>query len=72
MKIIKKSMGRMHYGLSKMALFKLNDNIMAIDYIKQAFQYQAKLWYYVFYAFCFLPIRLIRLVRKSIISLLSY
>jgi len=70
-KIIKKSMGRMHYGLSRAALFKLNNKRLAINYIKRSLRYQAKLQYYIFYVFCFLPIRLIRLVRKSIISLLS-
>jgi glycosyltransferase involved in cell wall biosynthesis len=65
-KICKKSMGNECYGLSRKALFHLNNKILARNYINASFKYQRKLKYFIFRGFIFLPIWLVKLIKKAV------
>ena len=69
--ICKKSLGNECYGLSRKALFHLNNKTLARNYINVSFKYQRKLKYFIFWGFIFLPIWLIKGIRNALLKKLT-
>lgn len=67
-KICKISMAKLHYGLSRKALFHIKDKSLAKYYIKGSLQYQKKFKFYTFWGFCYLPMWSIQGIRKLVLK----
>lgn len=69
--ICNSALSRMHYSMSRQALFNLQNKVIAKKYIKISINYEHKLKYYLFYLFINLPLSIIQYIRYIILYTLS-